>query len=399
MQDCRISFKNYGTTFVPDYSNFCHVQNVFKKDYDEPPARQPPPSHSCDHVAFVGHSIFSPSGNVIYRKASIVNANKSSFTVCVGDYVSTGSAIYKVLSIYQSPRGSQLFHGVKFLWGRDTPLLAAADPYEIFLAGCCEQVPLAAVVPSNVVVSTQPNESVGLFWKRKYLESEQCFVTPSQEELSLCASTEPAEVCKYCTKDCVELLDFINDDCLQAYYSTVNVRGTYFSTEDFVMFSSDAWSTPADEEGESSAVAASADYAKRLGDPEMFPELHRKPPPPPQISASQRDNLYKVGQIQDICKGQEGEAFFIVRKFFRPQDIPGLGFHEMAGMPLNELFYTDETVQVPLSRIHKKCNVVFGHNPCAGQSGVFLDHVSTFFYKSRYDIRGHKVKKKEKKKN
>lgn len=373
----------------PTFSNFEEINQIFGRKRKDV-LSDIPDLPKCESISLLEESKYHRNGERAYNKAVIKTPNGKTLIIQPGCYAIANKAIYRVLYMYMDGNGRKFFHGAKYIFGKDTPFFDIKDPHEIFVAGCCEQVPLDSITSAPFSVACRLlNESGTFYWRKAYSAEKQCFTDITRLDIDLHRAPCPLVECHHCHNFTLYDSQYFEDDKGHKFYDSFNVDGIKYHTGYYALFDNDAWETPAEKLGIRNYNHRDEAYNERLQDCSNFPEMRRKTQHPPHI---QRDNLYKIGRIEKISEDRNGEIILNVLKFLRPGDIPNMDFCTIANTPLNELYYTGDFVEVHVKHFRTICDDVYLRKKCLPPpSEVFLDYTNAFFCTKFYDINTNEV--------
>ncbi|BES95266.1 Cytosine-specific methyltransferase [Nesidiocoris tenuis] len=362
-------------------------------------------------VEWLGDAIVDEKDkNVTYYKSATVTRGATEFSISVGDCVGVDDKgpnapilIGRVKYLWATGRTKKLCHIHLFCRGTDTVLGESADPRELFLSDCCEDVEISGVrtkmnvlqvVPSSEwkneggkdrqpLVNTKDENS--FFSRLRYIESSGRFVDPA---LDPAIDEDGPE-----SRKCVQCLIQANEVVYNSHdvseplptegkgkYGLLKWKGEEFRIGQTVYIEAGAFNFKV--KAVEKRTKPIVDLSKI--DEDIYPEMYRK-----TLARNQdRDAVqepYCIGLISSIHNDH-----IRVFKFYRVENTLGV-VTNVSDQDLTKLFGSDEETKITFDLLVGKCFVVYTDNIEGDPLKWCEDGPDRFYFSESYDASDKKL--------
>uniref|UniRef100_A0A8D8QQ36 DNA (cytosine-5)-methyltransferase n=1 Tax=Cacopsylla melanoneura TaxID=428564 RepID=A0A8D8QQ36_9HEMI len=274
-------------------------------------------------------------------------------------------------------------HILWFVRGCDTILGEVSNNHEIFLTESCEDILLSAVadvctvnhfthskdwsMQGGMPPPTAPFDStddLSFYYKLAYDEVHARFTdipdgfNTTEPEVRYCHSCDRGE-----DEEALGTPNMRNpkdiDDKKVDFYSCVSYEGEVYKEKNCVFVNPDCFKLKTN--------LRTVARAKKEVDEDVYPETYRKLSDNVKGSNANTPAPFGIGYVMSISKpkGKKNpnvkDVILELKVFYRPENT-NLSVELSYKQDLNKLYWSDETVKVPLSEVQGKCYVVLDRN-------------------------------------
>ncbi|XP_072402558.1 DNA (cytosine-5)-methyltransferase PliMCI-like [Diabrotica undecimpunctata] len=300
-------------------------------------------------------------GDTCYSSATV-----GDFMVQIGDYVMVKSKrqkepsyIARITRMFYKSSNQYMFHGLLLCRGSDTILGETSDPKELFIIDDCENLLLGSIICKvKVIFRRIPDNwsSLGgvLSLEEQFEDDDKTFYFTKRfnnnrfEDLDFDPDINIG-CCEACRRE--EVFQKMDSPTLVNNLITWKNEeykvgtGVFLDPEVYTFYNFARF-----EERNETQVNVF-----------LHPEYFRKKTENVKGSNDSTSDPFVIGVIEDIIETKSEDIKIEVRVFFRPEHTY-ISTTMAYNKDLNYLFYSDEVITVPFSKVEGKCYLSYGYN-------------------------------------